>query len=119
MTKTAHTNYIERVKKGQAVYAAMEALGNNEFFLISFGNRGDFKIMCHEFKRIDGTVSRSYTISDTEMFGRSMNIHDEKSGKSYLFCYSYDLFSNETHSKLYFEHITILFSQPHGKIINN
>lgn len=110
MTKTA---YIDRVKKGIELYTAMEALKSFEALKdceslsIEFGNRGTFDIKCHEWERVTGGPHRSYSISDGQLFGRSMNIDMEKSGKSYLYCYTYDLFQNETHSKLYFEHITI------------
>ena len=112
------TRYINRVKKGIEVYAVMEALGKNEKLTISFGNRGNFVITCHEFERVSGEISRSYTIGDGQLFGKQMNIDDEKSGKSYLHCYSFDLFSNQTVAKLYFEHITIVKETPHGKIIS-
>lgn len=108
MTKNTRMNYIDRVKKGIEVYAAMEALAKNEEITISFGNRGEFKIRCHEFTHADDTISRSYTIGDGQVFGRQMNIDSEKSSKSYLYCYSYDLFSNKTVAKLNFEHITLV-----------
>jgi hypothetical protein len=105
---TAKQAYIDRVRKGIEVYAAMEALKKDESLTITFGNRGEYKIHCHEFEHADGKLSRSYTINDGQLFGRQMNISTEKSGKSYLHCYSYDLFSNGTVAKLYFEHITIV-----------
>lgn len=109
MTKNTRSNYINRVQKGIEVYAAMEALANGEKLTIAFGNRGNFVITYHEFEHITpGETRRSYTISDGKIFGRSMNIDDEKSGKSYLYCYTFDLFTNKTVAKLYFEHITIV-----------
>jgi hypothetical protein len=103
------TDYINRVKKGIEVYAAMEALTEeNDTLTIEFGNRGTFNIRMHEFTHADGNVSRSYSISDGKIFGRSMNIDEEKSGKSFLYCYTFDLFTNKTVAKLYFEHITIV-----------
>jgi len=102
-------DYINRVKKGIEVYAAMEALSEeNDTMTIEFGNRGTFNIKMHSFTYADGRTSRSYTISDGKIFGRSMNIDDEKSGKSFLYCYTFDLFQNKTVAKLYFEHITIV-----------
>jgi len=108
MTKNNRADYIKRVKKGIEVYAAMAALDKSEKIHITFGNRGEYVITCHVFNHADGTVSRSYTISDGNLFGRAMNIDDDKSGKSYLYCYTYDLFNNKTVAKLNFEHITIV-----------
>lgn len=106
MTKTA---YIDRVKKGIELYAAMEALTKeNDTLTISYGDRGEYNIKMHSFERSNGETRRSYIITDGKFFGYSMNIDMEKSGKSFLHCYTYDLFSNETHAKLYFEHITIV-----------
>jgi hypothetical protein len=105
----SRTDYIARVQKGIEVYEAMEALTEeNDTLSIEFGNRGTFNIQLHEYKFVDGSTRRSYSINDTKMFGKSMNIDDEKSTKSYLYCYSFDLFSNRTVAKLYFEHITIV-----------
>jgi hypothetical protein len=104
MTKTT---YIDRVKKGIELYTAMEALTAGEKITIEFGNRGQYTITAFDFNRADGSVDRSYAISDDKLFGKSMNIDSEKSGKSYLYCYTFDLFQNMTIAKLYFEHITI------------
>jgi len=102
-------DYINRVKKGIEVYAAMEALTEeNDTMTIEFGNRGTFNILLHQYTTADGRVNRSYSINDGKYFGKAMNIDDEKSGKSYLYCYTFDLFSNQTVAKLYFEHITIV-----------
>lgn len=101
-------HYIERVKKGMEVYKAMESLKDNESMLIEFGNRGQFKISVHEYDYPSGRSERMYAISDKDIFGKSMNIDMKKSGKSFLYCYSYDLFGNGTSAKLYFEHITIV-----------
>ena len=108
MAKNTRTDYINRVKKGIEVYAAMEALKKDEKMTISFGSRGEYKITCHEFESLVGGTSRSYTISDGELFGKQMNIDSGKSTKSFLYCYSFDLFTNRTIARLYFEHITIV-----------
>ena len=107
MTKKTRTDYVARVKAGIEIYKAMEALKNNEEFYIMYGERGPFRIRTHEFEHTDH-VSRSYTISDDDLFGKSMNIDSDKSGKSFLYCYTFDLFKTKTIARLYFEHIQII-----------
>ena len=115
MTKTARTNYIDNVRKGIKVYAAMNALNDNEEMIISYGNRGTYRIRCHQYKTIEAKCM--FTINDGSLFGRAaefgrfMIIDSEKSGKSYLYCYTFDLFKNRTTAKLNFEHITIINSK--------
>jgi len=107
MTKKKHTEYINRVRKGIEVYEAMEDLSDGEELTIVYGERGEFKIRCYQYTASD---KKSYSISETKdyIFGRSMNIDSEKSGKSYLYCYTFDLFNNKTVSKLNFDHINFL-----------
>ena len=107
MTKKTRTDYVARVKKGITLYAAMAAIKNNEDLYIKYGERGPFRIRAHEFEHTDH-INRSYTISDGNLFGRSMNIESDKSGKSFLYCYTFDLFNNKTTARLYFEHIEIV-----------
>ena len=104
----SRTDYIARVRKGIEVYEALAALAEGEELIISFGNRGEYAIRAYDTKYPTRT-ERSYSIGERNaIFGRRMNIDNEKSGKSYLYCYSFDLFDNKTIAKLYFEHITII-----------
>jgi len=107
MTNKTRTNYVARVKAGIEIYKAMEALESGQDFKIEYGSRGEFRIRCHEFDHSDH-ISRSYSIMDKELFGRSMNIDSDKSGKSFLYCYTFDLFGTKTIARLYFEHINIV-----------
>ena len=95
--------YISNVKKGIKVYEAMAALEDRGNMYIKYGNRGTFEINASVWKN----MPTSYSIGDGELFGRRMNIDMEKSGKSFLYVYTYDLFNNKSFSKLAFEHITI------------
>jgi hypothetical protein len=98
------TDYINRVKKGIEVYEAMEALKDSENLSIMYGKRGPFNINCS----IYSDNHKVFSINDTKYFGKSMNIDMEKSGKSYLECFTFDLFGKQTIAKLYFEHITFI-----------
>jgi len=100
MTKTS---YIDRVKKGQELYSQLEELNDGDSLVISYNNN-KYEINCHKFNS-----GKSFAIGKYgEIFGNRMNIDMEKSGKSYLFCYTYDLFGKETNKKLYFENVDII-----------
>jgi len=103
MTKNARTDYINKVRKGIEIYAAIEALKDNEHVPIKYGTFGNFKINCIEWN----SGGKSYAINEDVLFGRSMSIDLEKSTKTYLYCYTYDLFGNRTTTKLNFEYITL------------
>lgn len=103
------TDYINRVKKGIELNNAMAALKDGETLSIQY-KANIYMITAYEYKRSTGEIRRSYTITDDELFGRSMNIADTSDGttKSYLLCYTYDLFKTQTTKKLYFDEITIV-----------
>jgi len=105
MTKTARTNYIDRVRKGIEIYKAMEAMEDKEKINFKYGNRtNEYEIYCLVYK----SGNKTYSVREANIyFGSSMNIDIEKSTKVYLYLYTYDLFSTKTTAKLDFEHIIL------------
>lgn len=99
--------YIEKVRKGIELYELMEKMENNEKLTIRYNNK-KYRICCliHDFKTIENR--KDYIIDDGEMFGRSMNIDMEYSGKSFLLVYTYDLFRNQTVHKIDFGKVEIV-----------
>ena len=107
MTKTQRIDYINRVKRGIEVYEAMAALKDSQELKITY-NGERYNIHCSEFVRKNNEVSRIYSINDTKVFGKSMNIDMEKSGKSYLLVFVFDLFKNQTTHKVDFSKVEIV-----------
>jgi hypothetical protein len=105
MTATARTQYIDNVKKGIEIYTALEALKNHESLWIDLNGKV-YEIMNTIFDHRKEKTN-SYSIGNGKLFGSNMNINIEKSNKTSLFCYTYDLFSNESHQKIYFEDMKI------------
>lgn len=83
--------YINKVKTGIELRKVMESLEDGQNLHMMY-NGTKYEIHCSVYK----DEERLYSIGDTALFGRRMNIDLEKSGKSFLLCYTYDLFSNRT-----------------------
>lgn len=104
----SRTDYINRVQKGIEVYSAMEALEDKDkLFLTIEGVEKELYINALVYENADGSKRRYYSIGEDTIFGKSMNIDMEKSSKSFLVCYTYDLFNNETTQRIPFETITL------------
>jgi len=99
MTATARTQYIDNVKKGIEIYAAMEALKDNESLYIKVANDKVYEIHCSIYSN-DRSV---YSIGDCKLFGNRMNIDMNKSNKTSLYCYTFDLFNNKSSHRVYFQ----------------
>jgi len=103
MTATARTQYIDNVKKGIEIYVAMEALKDNESLWIKNG-KNVYEIHCSIY---NSRTERNFSIGDGKLFGSRMNIDNEKNNKTSLYCYTYDLFSNKSSQRLYFQDIEL------------
>ena len=97
------SDYIARVSKGISIYKAMEALEDNGTLMIKYGEK-TYEIHCSIYEH----SGQAFSIGEDKLFGSRMNIDLDKSGKSYLYCYTYDLFSTKTIAKLNFDNITIV-----------
>lgn len=104
MTKNKRSDYINRVRAGIVLMQALEAMEDNGELKFEYGAE-TYEIHCSVYD----SGMRSYSIGEADaLFGSRMNISLEKSSKVYLYLYTYDLFSNKTSAKLYFEHIKIV-----------
>lgn len=54
------------------------------------------------------TACNGECITDTQPFGRQMNVDKERSKGRFLALYTYDLMRNKTTSKIQYSHINIL-----------
>lgn len=102
MTKKSRSKYINTVRKGIAFYETMAALKDKETFNFKYDDK-TYEINCSIFRD-----SPSYSISDGEIFGRHMNVDMEKSTKSFLLLYTYDLFVQRSTYKINFKDIKII-----------
>ncbi len=101
MTTSARSQYISNVKKGIAIYKALEALEDNGKLWIKYDNK------VYEIDALVYTHGRSYSIGDGEIFGRRMNVDMEKSNKTALYVYTYDLFNSKSTNRIHFQYVTI------------
>lgn len=102
--------YINRINKGKEIYAAIDDLKDGQSLVIKY-NDNEYHIRMFEMTLSSGRVSRASIIADSDMFGKQMNVDLEKSGKSFLYCYTFDLFNNHISAKLYFDQIEIIEKQ--------
>jgi predicted heme/steroid binding protein len=101
MTTKARSLYISNVKKGLKIYEAMAALEDNGKIYMTYDGE-TYDINCHIFNKM-----KSYTISDGKPFGRSMNLDMDKSNKTSLYAYTYDLFSNKSANRIHFQYVKV------------
>jgi hypothetical protein len=94
--------YIARVEEGILFYEKMDSLKKDKYFRFNTTNKNgkpvDLKLTRHNEK--------DFSVSENQLVGSGLSIDMEKSGKSALHCYTFDLFGNKTYFNIPFDSIT-------------